>query len=248
LQAYSFRDLTFVETLDHAQALGIHYLQAYPRQKLGGDLPGEFQTMDAATQQKVLGLLKTKGITLMSFGVVRGSDEAQWRRHFELAKAMGMHDIAAEPVPEKWNEMVPLLDRLANEYGISVAIHNHPNPDLAPAKLLAALRNISSRVGLCADTGHWARSGFEPIAALREARGRVISLHLKDLKKFARDGVDVPWGTGVLDVAGQIAELQRQNFSGVAYIEYEHATTNRDRELAQCVEFFAKTQRSPIGK
>jgi len=240
LQAWTFRRSTFAETLDMAQSLGIHYLQAFPGQTLGGGLSGVFNhDMDAATQATVLAWVKAKHIALVSYGVVNGKNEAEWRRIFAFARAMGLQSIASEP-PQ---DILPLIDRLSREYDIKVAIHNHPPPTRYsdPATALAAVAPYGPNLGLCADTGHWVRSGFDPVECLRRAQGRILAVHFKDLnQRGIKSAYDVPWGTGVSNAAGQLAELRRQNYTGVIFIEYEHFTPAEYDEVARSVAFFQK--------
>jgi sugar phosphate isomerase/epimerase len=247
LQAYTFRQLSFSETLDRAQALGIQYLQAYPGQRLAPDADGAFHhTMDAATQARVLDLLKSKGVTLVSYGVVNGRDEAEWRQIFGFAKAMGLQNITAEP-PES---DLKLVARLAREHKIKVAIHNHPAPSryADPAVALKALRSGRGWLFLSADTGHWARSGFDPVATLRQAKGKIHELHFKDLTETGvKSAHDVPWGTGASNAAGQIAELRRQRFSGIAYVEYEHATPALEKHVERSAAYFRSAVAAPLS-
>ena len=98
-------------------------------------------------------------------------------------------------------------------------------------------KGCSERVGACADTGHWNRSGLVPVECLRKLEGRIVSLHFKDLNQKG-GGHDVPWGTGVCDVRAMLTELRRQKFKGVFSIEYEHNWQNSLPEIKQCVEFF----------
>jgi len=122
---------------------------------------------------------------------------------------------------------------------MKIAIHNHPKDShyWNPETVLAAVEGASERVGACADTGHWVRSGLDPIECLRSLEGRIASLHFKDLNARTGDGLhDVPWGTGESDAAGQLAELKRQGFKGVISIEYEHQWD--EDTLAECVAFF----------
>lgn len=245
MQAWTLNRGTFADAVKKTSALGVRYLQAYPRQKLGGGMEGTMvPTMDAATRNQIKALLKASGVTLTSFGVVRAADEKEWREIFSFAQDMGLRDIAVEPPKNTWNEVFPLLDRLAAEYGVSVTIHNHPNPNNPPADVVAALKPYSQRLGICGDTGHWARSGFEPVGALRAAEGHLISLHFKDLTEIARQAHDVPWGTGASNAAGQIAELRRQNFKGIAYVEYEHRTPQLEAEVARSVAFFRQAEKA----
>jgi hypothetical protein len=85
------------------------------------------------------------------------------------------------------------------------------------------------------------RSGINPVEAIKKLRGRIISLHFKDLNEFGnRDAHDVIWGTGAGDVKAILTELDRQNFKGVFSIEYEHNWLNSMPEIAGCVAFFRK--------
>jgi sugar phosphate isomerase/epimerase len=243
LQAWTFsRSCSLTETLAKAQALGIHYLQAYPGQRLGPAPEPTFQhAMSEADRAAILAEAKARDVAIVSYGVVMPKDEAEWRQVFGFAQAMGLRDLAAEPP----GDLMPLVARLAKETGIPVAVHNHPPPThySDPAMALAAVQPYGSELGLCADTGHWVRAGFDPVAALRRAAGRIVSVHFKDLnQRGVKDAQDVPWGTGVSDAAGQIAELRRQGFAGVVYIEYEHFTSSPtfESDIARSAEYFRR--------
>jgi len=245
VQVWTYNRFTFAEAVKKVSDLGIRYVQAFPRQKIGGGIEGTMiPSMNAETRAKVLGLLKANHVILSSFGVARAENETGWRELFDFAKAMGLRDIAVEPPKASWAESLPLLDRLSREYGVGVAIHNHPNPNNPPRDLVAALKPFGPNLGFCADTGHWARSGFDPVAALGEAEGRLIAIHFKDLTQIARTAHDVPWGTGASNAAGQIAELRRQRFQGIIYIEYEYHTPRIEAEVARSVEFFRRANRA----
>jgi len=241
VQAWTYKQFTFAETVEKVSRLGVRYLQAYSGQTIGGGIEGTMvPAMDEATRAKVLALLQAKNVTLTSFGVARPKTEAQWRELFAFAKAMGLRDVTVEPPKAAWPGTLPLLDRFSREYGVNVTIHNHPNPENPPEDLVAALKPYGPHLGFCADTGHWARSGFDPVAALHKAEGRLLSLHFKDLSEITRKAHDVPWGTGASNAAGQIAELRRQRFAGIAYVEYEYRTPSLEADVARSVEFFRR--------
>ncbi|HRJ71869.1 MAG TPA: sugar phosphate isomerase/epimerase family protein [Terrimicrobiaceae bacterium] len=232
MQAWTFNRDTFVDAIGKTSALGVRYLQAYPRQTLGGGLDGKFEpSMDEATRAKLLALLKEKNVELVSFGIVRAEDEAGWRELFAFAKSMGIPNLTCEPKAD----VLPLLDKLSKEYGITVSIHNH---GANVAERLEQLKPYGPNMGLCADTGHWVRNGQEAVEGLRLAEGRIHSLHLKDMSGKTKESHCVPFGKGVSDYSGQIAELQRQNFRGIAFIEYEYRTPALDGDVRECVETF----------
>ena len=118
---------------------------------------------------------------------------------------------------------------LCKEYNIKVAIHDHPQPShyWNPETVLAAIKDRGPLMGACADTGHWVRSGLDPVGCLKDtARACVRCLHFKDLNAKGRKGHDVPWGTGVGNCKGMMEELQRQGFRGAFLAEYEYHFEN----------------------
>lgn len=237
VQTWSFNQFTLTEALDKADSVGVKYIQAYPGQKIGGGIEGNFdyRKIDKATQDKVLDLLKKKGIHLVSYGVVSPNNENDWQKLFEFAKYMNLQSIATEPS----FKFLPLVAKLADQYKIKVALHNHPKPTRywSPDTTMAALKLAnSSYVGVNADIGHWVRSGLNPVDCLKQLEGHIFALHLKDLSKKSNNAHDVVWGTGVSDIDGIIAELKRQKFKGPIFAEYEYNWENNTAEIAMSVK------------
>ncbi|HEU5080066.1 MAG TPA: sugar phosphate isomerase/epimerase [Opitutaceae bacterium] len=237
IQGYTFRESNIADALDQTRAAGVGYFEAYFKHELGYGLPGKFDHhMSRETREKILALAKAKGVRIVSYYVDYGETEADWRQIFEFARAMGMEQIATEPQPEFFD----LVEQLSTEFGIRVAVHNHPSPShyADPSVALAAVQDRGPSIGLCADTGHWARSGFDPVDCLRRAEGRILELHFKDIEKRGDvHAVDLPFGTGTSDALGQIRELQRQHFHGYLFIEYENSRASLREDVAACVKF-----------
>ena len=195
-QAYTFNRFTFFEAVDKTASLGLHYIEAYPGQRISKDSSAAIGAdMTAADRKEVLKKLADSGVKMVNFGV-GGCD----RKHFEFAKEMGIETLVAEPDEDDFDA----IDKLCDEFGINLAIHNHPKPShyWNPDTVLKVCKGRSKRIGACADTGHWARSGLNPLECLKKLEGRIISFHFKDLNKMGLDAHDVPWGTGVCDVKG----------------------------------------------
>jgi len=245
MQAYSFNRFTFFEAVDKNKALEMKYIEAYPGQALSKEKPDVRMdhNMSSADRKLALKKLRDSGVKLMNYGVVGlPNNEAECRKVFDFAKEMGIETIVSEPPEDAFD----LIDRLCEEYKINVAIHNHPKPShyWNPDTVLKVCKGRSKRIGACADTGHWTRSGVDPLEAVKKLgkAGRIISLHFKDLNEFGNRGAhDVPWGTGVSQAGAILAELDRQKFKGVFSIEYEHNWLNSMPEISKCVAFFRKT-------
>jgi sugar phosphate isomerase/epimerase len=236
IQAWTNNQATLYETLELAQRLGLHYLEAFPGQRLSKDLEGGMGP--GMSDEQIKGLLdkaEACGVKIVNFGVTGvPGDEPGARGLFEWAKKIGLETIVTEPGEDN----VATLDKLAGEFDMKIAIHNHPQPShyWNPETVLAAVPGASPRVGACADTGHWVRSGLDPVECIKKLEGRVVSLHFKDISARTGDMHDVIWGTGASDAAGQLAALKAEGFKGVFSIEYEHQWSEAD--LVKCAEFF----------
>lgn len=237
-QAYTFKNFTFAETLDKLKSIDLIYVEAYPGQKISAAIEGTMNyDMDAATRKKVKDLLNSKGIKLVAYGVVSGKNKEDWKNIIEFAKDMGVSIITSEPNPED----LDMVNRMAGEYNITIALHNHPKPSRYwnPDVVLEALKGRKN-IKACADVGHWVRSGLDPVESLKKLEGHIASLHFKDLNEKSSEAHDVPWGTGISNVEAMLKELARQNFEGLFSIEYEHHWDNSLPEVAKSADFFSK--------
>ncbi len=191
VQMWTFRLFTFTEALDKVDSAGIKNIEAFWGQKLGGDMKGEFGAgMDADTKAKLKKHLQDKGIQIVAMGVITPNGKDEWVKAFDLAKEFGLSYITCEPIKTQWD----LADSLAGAYGIKLAIHDHPNnakehhmhPYGAPDSVLEAAQGHPN-IGACADIGHWARNGLNPVECLKKLEGHIYGVHLKDIVKFGDD-------------------------------------------------------------
>lgn len=237
-QTYTFNRFTFFEAIDKAASVGLKYAEAYPGQKISASIEG---SIGPGMTDEQIRLVKEKldsaGVKLTAFGVVGLSkDEAESRKTFEWCKTFGIQVINTEVREDAFDT----VEKLAAEYQIKIGLHNHPEPSYYwnPDTVLKAIEGRSAWIGACADTGHWLRSGLNPVECLKKLEGKVVSFHFKDLNQMGKGAHDVPWGTGVADVPAIIAEMKRQGFKGPISVEYEHNWLESLPEVGQCVVNF----------
>jgi sugar phosphate isomerase/epimerase len=236
-QAYTFRKLSLFETIDLLDAMGIRYIEMYPGQRFSPEKPDVKANHDMAPElvDELIAKLKSKNVTPVCYGVVGlPNDEAKQRKIFDYAKKLGLETIVTE-LPK---DAIPLADRLAGEYGMKVAIHNHPKPSLyADCTSVLDATKDAKRVGACADIGHWRRSDLTPVECVKMLEGKIISLHVKDIDDKKED---VVWGTGRVDVRAVLEALHRQKAKGLVFsIEYEKGEGDElVGNVAKSVEFF----------
>jgi len=241
-QLWSFNRFTFMEAIDKTASLGLKYAEAFPGQRLSPDLPDDVKfDHNMSDEHRALAEkhLEERGVKVVAYGVVGlTSNEEDARKVFEFAKVMGIEVITSEPPGSAFD----LVEKLADEYGVKVAIHNHPKPSLYwdYQRVLEVTQGRSANIGACADTGHWMRSGLDPLEAVKALEGRIVSFHLKDLAEVGkRDAHDVVWGTGKANVEAILAEVLRQKIEAPVFsIEYEHNWDNNVPDIAACVAYF----------
>jgi len=241
-QAYTFNRYSVFEAIEKTAEAGGKVIEFYPGQKLTKDDADAKWDHNASAEMidKVKQKLAQHKIKAVNYGVVDiPKDEAQARKIFEFAKAMGLRAVTTESV-----DAIDTIEKLVKEYDIMVGFHDHPrrpdNPGYRmwdPNYILSVVKDRDPRIGSCADTGHWVRSNLKPVECLRILKGRIISSHLKDLNQMGPGGHDMPFGTGVSDVPAILEELKAQNFQGNISIEYEHNWENSVPEVGQCVGF-----------
>jgi sugar phosphate isomerase/epimerase len=239
IQAYTAHHTTVAETLRLVSSVGIKYIEFYEGQTLGGDLPGKFnRDLSAAQLATVNQWLREAGVQVSGCFGSLGADREKNRALFSCAKALGASLIISSPKPD----LLLDLAEQAKANGVVIALHNHGKPSLYwdPQMAQKASAPWYPTIGLCADTGHWVRSGIDPVTALAALPNSVISLHWKEMRVDGNNVVDVLYGTGTSNAKGQLAALKQIGFRGFIAIEYEAGKTGDElaRDLAAQVRFF----------
>lgn len=227
VQLYSLRGYKVDEALRHARDLGFKFVEFYPGMY---PLNADANAIDAMKKQ-----LTDLGLTISAHGVNRFTkDAAANRKMFEFAKAAGIRTFGADPDPDSFAS----LDELVKEFDIRVAIHNHgPTHRYNKAiDVLQAVEKYDSRIGACADLGHFLRSGERPVEVIRLLKGRLYGIHLKDFAEMQDKTKGVILGKGHIDVPAVMAALIAVDFpaDGALSIEYEENPQNPLADIKAC--------------
>jgi sugar phosphate isomerase/epimerase len=228
IQLYSLRGYPVNEALEHAKELGFEQVEFY-----SGMLPLDASTEEIAAMKKRVADL---GMSISAHGVNGfGGDAAANRKTFEFAKALGIRNITADPSPEAFAS----LNDLVQEFDIRIAIHNH-GPRHRYNKVVDVLQAIEGRderIGACADLGHYIRSGEEATNVIRQLKGRLYGIHLKDFAEMKADAKGVILGEGHLNVPAVFAALRQVGFpaDGAMSLEYEENPENPIADIRECV-------------
>lgn len=236
VQCWSFKEFTLFEAIEMASSAGCN-VEIFPGQKIGGPLGDTKLGPDNSDEQiqQVLNHLKKNGISTVNFGVTGISkNEAEARKTFEFAKKFGLYGITTESL-----DALDTLEKLAREFDLKVCFHNHPKPTALwnPETVWKAIQGRHENIGYCADLGHWASSGLNPLDVIRKIAPRVHSFHMKDRASLEKWTHDQPFGTGLVDLVAILDEVRKHGFAGNVSIEYEHNWKTNLPEVAQCAGF-----------
>ena len=203
--------------------------------ELGG---GNVDLANPKSWDEVIGIYRSAGVEIVGLGVQRfGNEEAKERKFFEFVKAAGAKfmgvTFAIDAVPAAYRT----AERLADEYDVRLAIHNHGARDwLGSVAMLAhVFKNTSPRIGLCLDTAWMLDSNEDPVAVAERFAERLYGLHVKDFTfDRARRPQDVVVGTGNLNLRKLSDVLKKTGFDGYAVLEYEADSENPVPAIQQC--------------
>jgi len=238
VQTYTFNRFTLEETINKIKSLGLDGVECYPNQKLSDKFPGVLtsQYMKPEHKDYMKKLLKDANLKLVSFGVAYAKNEKEIEKLCKFLKEFDCKIV----LTEAREDLLPLWEKIAGKYGITMAIHHHAqgrtnywNPDYT----LPIIKNYKN-IKMNPDTGHSSRAGVPPIDALKKYEGRIASIHFKDQKEYGnKKNQPVIFGTGALDTKAMLRELDRQGYNGFLVIEYEANFENNLSEVKACVDY-----------
>jgi sugar phosphate isomerase/epimerase len=223
LQSYSLRHFKFAEALQMVDSLGLDYVEAFPNH-----MP---MTADKAGITALKDTQRSAGVSVVGYGVVHlGKDQDANRKFFEFAKAMGIEYLSCDPEPGSFEG----LDKLVEEYGIPIGIHNH-GPGHRYAKIdgiMEAIKDHTPKIGCCIDTGHFLRSKEDPVRAVEVFDKRIYGVHLKDVKDATTFKI---MGQGDLRTADLLKALAARKYSYCLALEYEENEASPMDDIRACL-------------
>jgi sugar phosphate isomerase/epimerase len=212
--SYSLRNFPRARAIEMVKALGTPWINLK-----SFHLPYELTPSEiAAARQEI----ESAGLTIVGGGTITFDQDtdAAVARYFDYARAAGMPLIVATMDPA----ILPRVERFAKQYDIRVAIHNHGPEDKhfpSPYDVLAAVKNLDPRIGLCMDLGHTERTGTDVVRAAADAGSRLLDIHAKDLRDLRDVESQCAVGEGKIPIAALFRQLVAMRYPGYVNLEYE---------------------------
>ena len=212
--SYSLRNFPLDKALEMIRALRTPYVNFKSVHLPYEKSPAELAALRAR--------IEADGFTIVGGGTITFSKDTDEdvRRYFDYAKAAGMPLIVGTGAPA----VMPRVERFARQYDIKVAIHNHGTEDKnfpSPYDVLAVVKDMDPRMGLCIDIGHTVRTGTDVVKAIVDAGPRLLDMHAKDLRDLTAKESQCIVGEGALPIAGIFRALEEIRYPGYVNLEYE---------------------------
>ena len=209
----SFPKQSTISMIDLLHSMNIHHIE------LSAD---QAQRLDASGVDDLISKLKQVHMDVVSYGPVDlGVTETNARSNFEFAQKLKMKTIVAYLD----DQSLEMLDKLANEYQINVALRSRvgAHGQLGPDDLLSAIAGRSRRIGMCLDVAAWREAGFSPVDCVKKLNGHILEAHLTGFDNSDSEKV--------------LAELKEQKFKGICSVECEPGDGVEERFAAEVTAF-----------
>lgn len=241
IEAYTFKNNTFFETIEKTRELGLQYVGGLNVQPVSDDIPKNFDyTLSDEEVLRIRNKLIEEGLSMLTYYIFDiPGDEETVKRIFEFGRKLGVETFISEPKIED----LDLIEKYCEKYSIKLAIHNHGERlspvYMHPEKIVELTNGRSSLIGAACDFGHWAKEGINPLEAIKTLGHRVITMQVHDQSAINSEGHDVPWGTGVIKLDAIFEHLKKENIKPVMFgLEYSYNWDHSLPEIKESIDYF----------
>ena len=188
-------------------------------------------------------MLADAGITAYAAGPIYIGNADELKRRFDYAAALDVPTLVGVPFRPgadgsvAWGhqrssrELCELASRLADEYRIDFAIHNHgkdpkygvPTLYPTPEATFAMIADLSPRMGLCMDIAYTYSDGFDPAEEIRKYAARLYDVHLRNLSDPKNGSSGIAGSLGVIDYLPIMCALKAVGYARWCGIELANA-------------------------
>ena len=245
VQTYSFRDRSLEDAIAAMRQIGLGYVELWsghvePRDLKRDDLRKWRLSTPMDHFRNVRNAFNDAGITLYAYNYSFRDDfsDEEIARGFEMAKALGVKYLTASSNVSTAKRVDPHAARAK----ITVGMHNHsnlkPNEFARPEDFAEAMKGMARYIAVNLDIGHFVAAGFDPVDYIAKNHARIVTLHLKDLRK--NQGENVPFGEGDTPIKEVLQLLRKMKLKIPANIEYEYKGADTFIEVTRCFDFCRK--------
>ncbi|MBE6411744.1 MAG: sugar phosphate isomerase/epimerase [Opitutales bacterium] len=242
VQMWSLHDVSLKEALEKLKGLDIDGVECYPNQKIGGKYPNVPFNQNITAEQKeyVKQLFKDNGLKMVSFGVAKGEKEDVIEALCKFVSEFGVKRIITEDRVLAF----PLWQKYGEKYGITMCLHHHALDAYNQYYDTYVVNKYTapySRIKSNPDVGHWVRSNISAVQSIKDLKGNIGSIHIKDEDAYGKmDSKAKILGEGFVNIPEILKELDKQGYDGYFVIEYEDQWGKNVPLIKACVDYLRK--------
>ena len=218
----AIKSLTLSEMLPKIDVLAVASVEASSSQMVAPEIPKKLDyRLQPGERNAVVYRLKELGEQMLAYRVdTVGADEAARRKVFEFAKAIGAPTL----VVGADSPALAALDKLAEEFGVNVAVESKGDPKIA----VRSVEGRGKRIGIAADLGGWMQAGIKPVDALPVVKDRLMLVNVSDRSALGAGGREVALGTGVGGLGDFFLAVWRAGIKPLSITIQSAGTTEAD--------------------
>ena len=196
-----------------------------------------------------------RGVTPYGVGPISMFSADEATKYFDYAAALGVDLIVGVPgvkTGPNWKDchsdrtMCEVCSKLADEYKMRFAIHNHGrnpktgNPKLYPAvpETYELIRDLSPRMGFCVDWAYTFADGLDCADVARTYRDRIFDGHVRCLSDLGNGSSGVNPAGRVFDYDGIFSALKEIGYDGCLGLELANAFPKNPQWIDESREYF----------
>lgn len=247
MAGYTLNKFKTDEALDFCQKHGFHYLCVK-----SFHLPFESTSAQIAEFRRKCA---DRQITPYGVGPISMYSAEEARKYFDYAAALGVNLIVGVPgvkTGASWRDcrsdraLCEVCSKLADEYKINFAIHNHGrnpktgNPNLYPAvpETYDLIKDLSPRMGFCVDWSYTFADGLDCVEVAHKYADRIFDGHIRCLSDVGNGSSGVNPAGRVFDYDDIFAALKDIGYTGCLGLELANAFPKNPEWIDESRQYF----------
>ena len=234
MAGYTYNKFTVDQTLHALEKLDVHYLCVK-----NFHLPFDSTAAQIAEFRKKCA---DHGVTPYGVGPIYMSTPDEAKKYFDYAAALGVGVLVGVPGEQavingkktsvSSRKMCEVCAKLAGEYKIKYAIHNHGanpktgNPNLYPTVVSTYeyIKDLDPNIGFCMDIAYTYADGLDPAEIIRTYHKRIFDGHVRNIVAPGNNGsAGVSGPAGVIPYRSVFEALRDVGYEGCLGLELANA-------------------------
>lgn len=245
MAGYTYNRFSLDETLADLEKYDVHYLCVK-----NFHLPFDATSAQIAEFRRKCA---DRGVTPYGVGPIYMDSPEAAKKYFDYAAALGVGVIVGVPgekgadgKQQSSRRMCEYCSKLAAEYGMKFAIHNHGanpktgNPRLYPTMPATweLIKDLDRRMGFCMDIAYTFADGLDPAEMVRRYSSRIFDGHLRNISDGGNGSSGTVAHAGVIDYLKVLRAFAEVGYDGCLGLELANSFPKNPEWIPESLGYF----------